>query len=68
MNYDTNEFEPYIPDGVIIHLDKRFGAQYISHICEDWKDRNDSYLLGFIAGMRHVIDYLQYMNEEQKGE
>lgn len=58
--------DPYVSDDIIDYLDRAFNTQYFLRIMEETKNASEA--VGKIKGIMEVINNLNIINEEQKGE
>lgn len=56
--------EPYVSDELVDYLNKQFNIQYCLSRTKDLKDSSEA--LGFMKGVREVVDHLSSLSESNK--
>lgn len=70
MTFSKEEIEqmlvktPYVSDELVDYLNENFGIHYCTKVMKDIKNASEA--VGFIKGMREVIDHLEVLNTESK--
>lgn len=57
---------PYIPNEIIEYLKKAFNIHYCIGVMENTKNASEA--IGFIKGVMEVINHLDILNAEMKGD